>query len=112
MSEAALRLRAIGSFQVAQIRDPFSPGYQILLVTDRLASKGLSLREVMVIEGRGKKVIVAGDDENDVSLFEQADFKIAMPHAPQFLLDRADLIAPPTRDLGIIAALEKATELC
>ncbi|MBS0626485.1 MAG: HAD family phosphatase [Verrucomicrobia bacterium] len=107
MTDAARRLRATGLFQVAQIRDVFTPGYQILLVTDLHASKGHSLRELMRIEGRGAKVIAAGDDENDLSLFDEADIKIAMAHSPEILLKRATLVAPPTSEMGIIAALEK-----
>jgi hydroxymethylpyrimidine pyrophosphatase-like HAD family hydrolase len=56
--------------------------------------------------GRGEKVITAGDDENDMSLFQVADIKIAMSHAPERLKEKADLIAPPTQDCGIIHALE------
>ena len=112
MREAARRLRNEGVFQVAQIRDPFTEGYQILLVTDRLASKGLALRELMRLEGRGDLVIAAGDDENDITLFDEADVKIAMPHAPEILKKRADLIAPPTREFGIIKAIQKAIESC
>lgn len=110
MAHAAERLRAAGGFQVVSIRDPFEAGFQILLVTDKRASKGLSLKEVMRLKGRGGKVIAAGDDENDISMFDEADFKIAMPHAPETVRRRADLIAPPTRSLGIIAALEEAVK--
>ena len=95
-------------FHVTKIKDPFYQDVQLLLVTAKHASKGLSLARLMEKEGRGSKVIAAGDDSNDISLFEQADVKIAMPHAPKFLLDKANLIAPPTSQLGIIAALTEA----
>ena len=51
-------------------------------------------------------MIAAGDDENDISLLEAADVKIAMSHAPEKLQEIAQFIAPPTRDLGIITALQ------
>ncbi len=108
MARLANRLRQIGIFQVAHIRDPFEEKGQLLLVTDRLASKGDTLREMMLQEGRGEKVIAAGDDENDKSLLEQADVKIAMPQAPEVLKEKADLIAPPVSELGIITALKWA----
>jgi hydroxymethylpyrimidine pyrophosphatase-like HAD family hydrolase len=108
MTAAAKKLRATDLFQVAQIRDPFTPNFQLLLVTDRNASKGCSLKELIRLQGRGELVIAAGDDENDLSLFDQADVKIAMPHAPKIVQEKATLIAPPTADLGIISALEKA----
>jgi len=95
-------------FHATQIRDPFIKGIDIVLVTHKDVSKGLSLTRLIEKEGRGDFVIVAGDDSNDLSLFEVADFKIAMPHAPAILLEKADLIASPTSEFGIINALAKA----
>jgi hypothetical protein len=95
-------------FSVAQIRDPFAPGIDLLLVTKKDVSKGRSLERLFNKEGRGSLVIAAGDDINDLSMFEVADFRIAMPHAPKVLLEQADLIATPTSEFGIIQALSKA----
>jgi hydroxymethylpyrimidine pyrophosphatase-like HAD family hydrolase len=53
-------------------------------------------------------VIAAGDDENDISLLMAADTKIAMAHAPESLQQVATFIAPPTKDQGIIKALQMA----
>lgn len=104
------RLEKSASFEIAKIRDPFDPKTHMLLVTDRLASKGKSLSKVFELLGRGEKVIAAGDDENDLSLLEIADVKIAMEHAPESLQQKAHFIAPPTKDLGIINALEFAIQ--
>ena len=82
----------------------------MLLVTDLSASKGGSLLEVLRLKGRGAKVIAAGDDENDLSLLKAADVKIAMDHAPKSLKEIADFIAPPTKDCGIIHALQLAID--
>jgi len=106
MEGVAKRLRAKSNFQVAHIRDMFYENYEILLVTDSAASKGLSLQELFLKMGRGDKVIAAGDDENDLSLLQAADVKIAMPQAPESLKKIADLIAPPVKELGILAALK------
>lgn len=110
MSRVAARLRSFGKFEVAKIRDPFAEGYSILLVTDKLASKGNSLLKVVQLKGRGEKIIAAGDDENDISLLNAADIKIAMAHAPETLQRVATFIAPPTKDCGIIHALKMATQ--
>lgn len=107
MEGVAKRLRAKSHFQVAHIRDMFYENYEILLVTSEQASKGLSLQELFRRMGRGEKVIAAGDDENDLSLLQMADVKIAMPHAPESLKKIADLIAPPVKELGILTALKK-----
>lgn len=53
-------------------------------------------------------VIAGGDDENDASLFEIADISIAIEHAPEKIRQMAHLIAPPTKDLGILQALDAA----
>lgn len=108
MDLIASRLRATGKFEVAKIRDPFEEGYFLLLVTDQKASKGNSLTQVLELKGRGKRVIAAGDDENDISLLRVADTKIAMAHAPESLQQVASFIAPPTKDHGIIKALQMA----
>ena len=101
------RLAKSNAFEVTHIRDPFDEAYRMLLVTAKGATKGLSLKKVLSAKGRGSLVIAAGDDENDQSLFDVADIKIAMPHAPKSLQDRADLIAPPTSENGIIQALKQ-----
>lgn len=106
MNRVAKALRGTGKFQVAKIRDPFVDGCYLLLVTDQKASKGSALKEVFKIKGRGRKVIAAGDDENDISLLQAADLKIAMAHAPESLQEVATFIAPPTEDHGIIQALK------
>ncbi len=108
MLEVAEKLRQTKLFEVASIRDPFEPEFHLLLLTEASVSKGRALREVMQGIGRGERVISAGDDENDASLLAEADFKIAMPHAPEMLKKMADLIAPPVSRLGVITALERA----
>lgn len=100
------RLRKESDFNVALLRDPFAKDYCILLITDREASKGRSLEAAISQIGAEKgTLIAAGDDENDASLLEIADVAIAMEHAPSALHEIAHLIAPPTKDLGILHAL-------
>ena len=108
MERVEQRLKHSQKFEVAKIRDPFVEGTFILLVTDIHTSKGKSLTKVIDLLGRGSHVIAAGDDENDVSLLEVADIKIAMAHAPPRLQEVAHFIAPPTSQLGIISALKLA----
>ena len=108
MDELKKKLGKTGKFQLAKVRDPFEGGYFILLVTDIKASKGNALAQLLELKGRGKKVVAAGDDENDISLRQQADIKIVMDHAPPILHEVASFIAPPTKDHGIIHALNMA----
>lgn len=93
-----------------RLRDPFDDRFAILLVTAKKATKGQTLQAVLEEKGRGERVIAAGDDLNDLSLLDAADVKIAMPHAPAILREKADLIAPPTKENGIITALRKVID--
>ncbi len=106
MKKIGSRLLKKGSFQVSLIRDPFHSSYYILLVTDIKASKGFALREIRSLFGKGDLMIAAGDDENDLSLLQAADVKIAMPHAPELIRKIADFMAPPVSEQGIIHALK------
>jgi hydroxymethylpyrimidine pyrophosphatase-like HAD family hydrolase len=108
MEKIAKQLKSTNRFQVALMRNPFDPALAIVLITERGASKGLALQELFKRLGRGRLVIAAGDDENDLSLLQAADVKIAMSHAPDVLQEFADILAPPTSKMGIIHALKMA----
>lgn len=44
---------------------------------------------------------------NDLPLFEESGFKIAMGNADQKLKDNADIIAPSQKDDGVAWVIEK-----
>lgn len=100
------RLQKSGAFHLSLIRDPFHRSNYVLLITDKNASKGNALREIVSLRGNRGLIVAAGDDENDLSLLQAADIKIAMPHAPESLRKIADFIAPPTSEMGILQALK------
>lgn len=108
MLEISKKLKETKLFEVAYIRDPFEPQFHLLLLTAGSVSKGSSLKEILQMQGRGERVIAAGDDENDESLLREADLKIAMPQAPESLKKLADFIAPPVSELGILTAIDWA----
>lgn len=68
-------------FQSSVINDSVDPNRSIFLLTDQRASKG-SVIQFFREELRPQKIIVAGDDLNDVPMFLEADYSIAMPHGP------------------------------
>lgn len=92
------------------IRDPFNPRYFIAQATHPQVSKGYALRDVIQLIGRRGTVIAAGDDYNDMSMFEEADIKIAMATAPEDLLKQADIIAPSAAEKGILNGLKQAIQ--
>ena len=104
MREVQKKLQKSAALQVSLIRDPMTQELFLNLITGREATKGKALQRL----GSKGKIIAAGDDRNDLSMFEVANVSIAMETAPQEVLDRADLIAKNASQQGIIAALEQA----
>lgn len=102
------RLKKFHLFELTMIQDPFQKDFYFLLITDKNVTKGSALKEIVERYGRGNAVICGGDDENDYSMFEVADFAIAMQSAPAFMKKEADFIAPPVEEYGIITALSQA----
>ncbi len=90
------------------IRDPLWPGHFALLMTHKEATKGGVLRDHRRRVERGALAIAAGDDENDLSMLEEADIAIAMGGAPESLRGVADIEAPPAEELGILSGLREA----
>lgn len=103
------KLQSIDSFETALVQDPFNPDYSLLLTTAKNVSKGSALKEILE-KFQIKFCIAAGDDENDFSMLEQANVKIAIDTAPKSLMKIADIIAKPPKDFGIIEALKQAIE--
>jgi Cof subfamily protein (haloacid dehalogenase superfamily) len=107
LKKLQLCLRLEGKMQSSLIRHPFVADAYLLLVTDREVNKGSALRELLKREGKAGQVIAAGNDENDLSLLQEADVKIVMADAPQHVRKCADLIAPSALECGILQALKK-----
>lgn len=93
---------------VPLIRDPFEIDYYVVQATHPQISKGQALKDLISRTEERGLVIAAGDDYNDVSMLEAADVKIVMATAPQDMLEKADVIARPAAEEGIIIALEAA----
>lgn len=98
-------------FTVSIVTDPFKEEQSILLMTDSYASKGKMVRALQRRMGAGVKIIAAGDDRNDESMLQEADYKIVMDSAPATLKELADFVAPSAALEGIIPALKQATTL-
>jgi hypothetical protein len=103
-------LRKEGVLQSSLIRHPFAQDYYLLLVTDRDVNKGSALRELLKREGKKGRVIAAGNDDNDLSMLQEADVKIVMEDAPEHVLKKADFISPSAKACGIIQTLKKIIE--
>jgi len=91
------------------IEDSVDPKHSILLINAKGVSKGDTLDKIIHENGwEGVYVIGAGDDENDISLLERADFGISMGSKCPKLVEIADLIGKSSFENGIIPALDIA----
>jgi hypothetical protein len=101
------KIRDIEGLAVSCIRDPIDRALSLNLITHEGANKGGAVRWLKE-QLAPCYTIAAGDDRNDIPMLEEVDFAIAMEGAPQDVIDAADLIARPAKELGIIAALKEA----
>lgn len=90
------------------MRWPFDFSYHILFITAKHVSKGTATQKVIdqIFPETKPFIIASGDDLNDVSLIEMADFKIVMETAPSIMHRQADFLAPAAENLGILSAWE------
>lgn len=105
MERIEKKLNEHPAIEAAMIGDPIGKKAHFNLIT--AVTKGSAL--LSILDGDQGKVIAAGDDRNDLSMFAVAHVSIVMETAPQELLLQADIIAPAASRCGIIEALEMAT---
>ena len=63
---------------VPVIKDPFSNEFYVVQATHPDVSKGKALFDLVMRLGAQGTIIAAGDDLNDISMFEAANIRIAM----------------------------------
>ena len=93
---------------VPLIKDPVDPSYTILQCTHSRANKGDALENFSSICGWSGIRIAAGNDSNDIPMFQKAQITIAMQDSPLALRQLATFIAPPVEDLGLVEGLKAA----
>ena len=79
----------------------------LLMTTEGCVSKGDALSLIYKDLGLTGPTVAAGDEENDRSMFERADYRIVMSKAPDHLKKMATVIAPSSYELGIIPAIDQ-----
>jgi len=101
------RLEESLGLSVSTITDPINKDYSIVQATHPKGNKGDSLLE-FAKRRQKRPIIAAGDDYNDVPMFNVADVSVVMATAPEELKARADIIAPPVEECGLVDGLEQA----
>lgn len=90
--------------------DLYAPGWHWLTVHPVSASKALGIRGV--IDGwdlAGRRLVVFGDQVNDLSMFELADHAVAVGNAAPSVLAAADEVIGSNADDAVAAYLEART---
>lgn len=89
-------------------KDPFNKEYYVIQITHAEANKGSCLRSFINKSNVKGPIIAAGDDFNDIPMFNLADIAVVMNNAPSKVLEWADVVAPPASEEGLISGLEEA----
>lgn len=97
-----------------RLQERFSNSFAIYRTTPRQLevlpfgySKGMGLRKLMEKEGWDKdEVLVFGDGENDLSMFEEVTHSFAMGNAAPFVQQKASAVTATNREDGIVQAIE------
>ena len=110
MEEIAKELQPFEGIETSVIKDPVSPEFFLLLITNKKANKGDAALNLLKIGDCSRPLIVGGDDNNDIPLLKVGDIKIAMEGSPKALLTLSDIVAKPSHHFGIISAIKKAIE--
>ncbi len=93
---------------VVVIRDVIDRDMHLLLITHSDANKGITLNKLRRLHNWTCPIIAAGDDNNDIELLQNSDIPIAMGDGSPDLIKIAQIVAKPSREYGIIEAVEEA----
>lgn len=110
MDELEKKLASFPMIHSTSIANPLSnEDLYLNLITASAATKGESVKKMRSMMPPDTFFIAAGDDRNDISMLQEADFAIVMKNAASDLLPLADILAEPAKNFGIIDALLTAT---
>ncbi|EWG07535.1 MAG: SPP-like hydrolase [Candidatus Aramenus sulfurataquae] len=80
------------------------------MVLPRGVNKGTGILKLAKIMGFKGKIVGVGDSQNDISLFEVADFKVAVNNALEEIKRIADLVLSKPDGEGVIELLDMIEE--
>lgn len=102
LSQIHQRISNIGNIEIA------SPMKNSIEITSAGVNKGRAIRELLKHAAvRRENVMGIGDSENDIPMFQNVGFRVAMGNAFSSLKAQADYIAPDYREDGVADAIEK-----
>ncbi len=101
------RLRAIDGID-AHAMASWEKGKLDVHITHKDATKRNAMKELLrMLDVKKEQVMVVGDGGNDLPLFEESGFRVAMGNAGEALKSKADHITDNVENDGLAMALEK-----
>lgn len=101
------RLRAIDGID-AHAMASWEKGKLDVHITHKDATKRNAMKELLrMLDVKREQVMVVGDGGNDLPLFEESGFRVAMGNAGEALKSKADHITGNVENDGLAMALEK-----
>ncbi len=86
-------------------KDSYAPGIWYLEIFSANASKGAAVRRIKALTG-AEKLVVFGDNSNDLPMFRESDFACAVANASEEVREEADLVIGSAESGGVIDFLE------
>jgi Cof subfamily protein (haloacid dehalogenase superfamily) len=108
--EVSMEFESLLDAHAPMMTDSYDAQFLIVQLTHAQVSKGHALDIVKKHVGGPDLVIACGDDYNDISMLKKADFAVVMNTAPSAVLALADIIAPSSKENGLIIGLNKLFE--
>ncbi len=108
LAEMYSLIRKNPALQCAFYKDSYAPGIWYLEVFSANASKGAAVRRIKEITG-AEKLVVFGDNTNDLPMFAESDFSCAVSNASDEVKASADLVIGSAEEGGVINFLENLT---
>ncbi len=85
----------------------YASGDKLLEVLPKNVDKRRAVRAIAAVEGLSREqIMVIGDSENDVGMFDEANICVAMGNACEQLKAKANYYAPSNQEDGVAWALE------
>ena len=105
------KLEASLPIHAPMMTDSYDKSFSVVQLTHAEVSKGHALDAVKQRLGNCGPVIACGDDYNDISMLEKADYAVVMSGAPSSVLALGDVIAPSAEENGLIHGLQSIIKL-
>ena len=104
----AERVQMRGDVTAPLMQDAYSSRHCLVQVSAKEASKGAAVHFCASLLGVDKNIVSAGDDGNDVSMFQQSRYAISFKHSPEGVRKNAHVLIESGDPFQLIQVLNHA----